>query len=490
MLAALVLASTLHSFPPALDQYIEDARRRADVPGLAIVIVDENGVVAAKGYGVRRLGSPERVDENTAFDIASLTKSFTAAAMATLVDEGKLKWDDTLRDRMPAVAFPAALEGRVTVRDLLAHRVALQQGNMLLRLSGYDRDELLQRIRVLKPAGDFRNDFVYSNVMYALAAATAQAVSGKTWGELVSDRLLKPLGMTSSTADHTLPAVNAVSGHAMIKGKQMPVAPFRYSSVEGASGVISTAADLAKWLRFQLGDGTWNGKQIVSARQMAEMHSPQFLIPTTPEFRAARKVNYFAGYGLGWQVMDYQGHPMYWHSGNAVGIPSYMAILPKEKIGVAVMVNSWRVPILHGALAGYILNTMLGLEINDSAGDAIAGYERDLKRGAEMIEGIAQRRVTGTKPSRPAAEYDGTYVDPVHGDITITASNGKLSLKFAKGYVADLEHWHYDTFDMLWRDPVLNEDYHSTVTFTLNDDGKPTRLEIPMRRERVEATRR
>jgi len=487
---ALSLLLGVKILTPELDAYIEKARADWQVPGLAVVIVRGDEVVA-KGYGVRRLGAPERVDENTRFDIASLSKSFNTAMIATLVDEGKLRWDDKVRDVLPSVVFPDAMrDSEMTLRDLLAHRAALESGNLFLRFSGYDRAETFRRIRYLRPQGAFRADFVYSNVMYSVSGAMAEAVTGKTWSELVTERLLIPLGMNDSNADENLAVPNAASPHAIIAGVQQPIRHFRFTTVAPASGIVTTPRDLARWLQFQLGDGSWNGRKLISPAAMEEMHSPQLIIRTTAAMRAGRGVDYFAAYALGWQVFDYYGRTMFWHSGNADGMPSYMAILPKEKIGVAVIVNSWAAPLLHGALAGRILDTLLERPLKDNGAEARAGYESNLKRAAEAQAEVEKSRVKGTRPSAPLDDYQGIYNDPVFGDMIVAREDDHLVLRFGKGELADLEHWQHDSFAVRWRDPVFREDYPVFANFALDERSKPVSFVMQMYRDKIAATRK
>jgi CubicO group peptidase (beta-lactamase class C family) len=486
---SLSLLLSVKILTPELDAYIEKARADWQVPGLAVVVVRGDDV-DARGYGVRKLGSPERIDENTRFDIASLSKSFNAAMIATLVDEGKLRWDDKVRDVLPSVVFPDAMrDSEVTLRDLLAHRTALESGNYLMTFSGYDRAESFRRIRYFRPRGTFRGDFVYSNIVFSVSGAMAEQATGKTWSALVTERLLEPLGMRDSNADENLAGPNAASPHAILGEVHQPIRHFKFTTVPPASGIVATPRDLGTWLRFQLGDGTWNGKRLISTASMEEMHSPQIVGRTTAAFRAARGVDFFAAYGLGWQVFDYHGRTMLWHSGNADGMPSYMAILPKEKIGVAVMINTWAAPLLHGALAGRILDTLLGRPLKDNSAEVRAMYERDQKRAAEMRAEIEKAHVTGTKPSAPLDAYQGIYTDPVFGDMIIAREDDHLILRFGKGEIADLSHWQHDSFAVRWRDPVFREYYPLFVNFGLDERSRPMRFDMQVYRERIVATR-
>lgn len=487
-LLLIALTFTIRVFgqlPPELDAYIEHARAEAGVPGLAVTVVRDGRLVAAKGYGVRELGKPERVDENTLFDIASISKSFTAAAIATLVDEGVMRWDDPIRRWLPQIEFSDSYRtANVTIRDLLSHRTGVEPGNFMFRFSTYSTDEVLRRIRFLREREPFRGSMVYNNVTFTAAGEAAAVAAKMPFSDLVRTRIVEPLGMRDTTVgiEHIL-AANHATPHGTIGGVQQPIRNKKAMAILPANAVNSTAKDMARWLLFSLGDGTWEGKRIVSPESMREMHSPQIIIPTTPEMRAARGVRFFAAYGLGWQIMDFRGHPMLWHSGSADGMPVYMAILPADNIGVAVMTNTWEVPTLHGALANRILDTLLATpEPRDWAAETIAASKAEAKPAEEP-------RIADTKPSRPLDAYTGTYNDPLYGDLVITRDANGLTLQFAGGQKATLEHWHYDVFRVTWHDRVY-EFADTFAAFALDAKGTPVRLDMKLYRDRVEAVRK
>ncbi len=489
----IFLTSTLAAqLPPELDAYIENARKEWDVPGLAVTVVRDGKVLAAKGYGVRTLGRPERVDENTVFDTASLTKSFTAAAIASLIDEGKVSWDDPVRRHLPKFELSDPYRTHhATIRDLLAHRLGLEQGNWAFVFTNFDTAEVVRRMRFLRERQPFRaGSMVYSNLGYNAAGEAAAAAAGMSYSDLVRTRLLEPLGMRNSTVgvQHDETSPNHTDGHTYIDQQQVPIRARKAMNTLPAGGVNSTARDMANWLLFQLGDGTWAGKRVLSAAVMQEMHEPQMIIATTKEMRAARDVHYFGAYALGWQVMDFRGHKMFWHSGNANGIPSYMAILPEEEIGVCVMVNTWGAPLLHGALAARILDTLLGNPLKDTAGDGLKAHRASIERLVKEQEDLQQSRVKDTKPSRPIADYAGTYEDTLHGPMVLRHGEGKLTLQFAGGLTADLEHWHYDTFRVRWHDRVY-EWADTFAAFALDAKGMPKSFEMRLNRDTIEAKR-
>ncbi|HEX8696326.1 MAG TPA: serine hydrolase [Longimicrobium sp.] len=494
--AALLAPGAAHAqtgaLPPELDAYIAKALAEWEVPGMALAVVRHDSVLVARGYGVRELGKPGRVDENTVFDIASLTKSFTAAGAAVLVDEGKLAWDDPVRRWLPWMEFPDAyLTREVTLRDLLSHRTGLEAANFAYRFTGIDRGETLRQVRWMRPQAPFRTRQVYNNILYAAAGEVTAAAAGTTWAELMRTRLFQPLGMGSTTAEEEPDrAGNVASPHAPIGGVQRPVRARNHQAISPAGGVYSTAADMARWLRFQLADGVLDGRRVISAAAMAEMHHPWTVIPTTPEMRASRQVEGYAGYGLGWNVMDYRGRPLLWHSGNSDGMPSYMAILPKDGIGVVVMLNSWGASVLHGELVSRVLDTLLGLPTRDYSGELMARTHEAERRAREAAAREDSARVRGTRPTLPLDAYAGVYADSLYGEIAVAREGEKLTLRMGKGEIADLEHWHHDTFRVLWRDDLFREYFSTLVTFSLDARPAPAMLGMRLNRDWIEARRR
>jgi CubicO group peptidase (beta-lactamase class C family) len=482
LLVSLLLAASAHGqWPAQLDAEIEQARVAWEVPGIGLTVVRDGKVLAAKGYGVRRLGSPERVDAHTMFDIASISKSFTAAAAATLVDEKKMAWDDPVRRHLPGFALADPyLTQHVTMRDLLAHRHGLERADALFVFGDYPTAELVRRMRYLDEAQPFRTGVSYHNIAYAAAAEAIAAAAEMPFADVLRKRLIEPLGMSESTVavNHDEGVKNHADGHAVSDGVLQPIRAKKALNILGANAVNTTPHDMAKWLLFQLGDGAWEGKRLISAAAMHEMHAAQIVVPTTPEFRAMRGLKHSAGYGLGWQVWDYHGHRILWHSGGADGMPTYAAILPDEEIGVAVMVNTWHAPILHGAIAGRILDELLGRESK-------AGWAGKLvPRAAEL-----PARTPETKPSVVLEQYAGTYVDELYGEMVVMYKDGKLTFQFAGGLTGGLEHWHYDTFRLRWHERVY--DWADTLAvFSLDAAGKPQRIDLRAGRSDVTATRR
>jgi len=492
LLSVPAAGSQAPAMPPELDQYIAKAMADWDVPGLAIAIVKEDAIVAAKGYGVRELGKPEPVDGETLFDIASLTKSFTAAGAAVMVDDGRLSWDDKVHDRLPGVTFSDAyLDREVTLRDLLSHRTGLQPANALFYFAAYDRGELLRRIRFLKPQAPFRTGMVYSNILYTAAGEVAAAAAGTSWAELIRHRLIEPAGMRSTIVEGRPEGPNVARPHAVIEGVQRPIRPFDFRMVGPSSSIHSNATDLARWLRLQLSEGALDGRQIISRASMIEMHSPQIIIATTPEMRRARLVEHFPGYGLGWQIMDYRGEPIRWHSGNADGMPAYMAILPQQKLGIAVMLNTWGAPTLHGAIVSRVIDHYLGVSQRDWSGEALARQKQAVESVLEGKKSFEAGRKAPAGDGRPLADYAGDYVAELLGTLHVRLQEQRMTLQVADGAKADLVPYDAGVLHARWIDPVFREYFYNTlVEFGTGTDGRVQRLSVTLNRDAVEATRR
>jgi CubicO group peptidase (beta-lactamase class C family) len=482
-------------FPESLDRYIEQAVRDWEVPGLAIAIVRNDSVLVAKGYGVRELGKPERVDGNTVFNVASLTKSFTATAAAMLVDENKLSLDAPARRYLPGLEFTDPyLTANVTMRDLLSHRTGLRSANMMWVLSDISRAEIVRRARFLQPDRPFRTEQIYSNVGFVIAGEALAAASGTSYENLIRQRIFAPLGMRSTTISMADLAgqTNKVSPHAIIGGVQRSFAWRSYDTTAAAGAINSTANDMATWLRFQMGDGVFGGKRLVSAAQMSEMHSPQTIIRVTPAMKRARQVEGWPAYGLGWNIMDYRGHPMIWHSGSGAGQPVLMTVFPDDHLGILVMVNTSVAGFLHGMLTNKIADTYLGFPARDWSGEMLP--RKAEIRGASAKALADLQRVSN--PKAPAAHdlaaYTGTYSDSLYGEQTVRVASGRLTLQMEgpKGQIADLTQMNNETFLALWRDPTFREDYPSLLTFSADSEGAIVELTMHLGRDHIVSSRK
>jgi CubicO group peptidase (beta-lactamase class C family) len=478
IVACLALLRAAASPPPDLDAWVARAMRTFEVPGLALAIVKDDAVVVAKGYGVRKLGEPTPVDSRTQFGIASNTKVFTATALGLLVEDKKIEWDAPVIRYLPAFAmFDPYVTRELTVRDLLVHRsgFGLGAGDLLWwPASTYDRKEIARRLRFIPPATSFRSAYAYDNVLYLVAGEVIEAISGQSWEDFVSSRILAKVGMTGSSVRHSAAAAggNVAATHARIDGSVKPIAPFDSDNTNPAGGINSSAEDMAKWLRVQLSGGVLaDGSRLFSAdtaRELATLVTPIPLGNVAPEVSPLKAS--FNGYALGLGVRDYRGHKLVAHTGGLPGYVSRVALIPDAGVGVAVLTNQESVGAFD-AIAFRVLDHYLGAAPFDWI-DAFAKVQARADAATAAAErGTSAARDASSRPSLPLAKYAGLYRDAWYGDIRIAESSGRLSIQFAHTplLIGDLEHWQHDTFVARWRDRELRAD--AFLTFALTPDG-------------------
>jgi CubicO group peptidase (beta-lactamase class C family) len=460
-----------------IDSIVEKAMKRFDVPGIGLAIVRDGKVLTAKGYGVRELGKPAKVDEHTLFGIASNTKAFTATALGMLVEDGKVSWDARVIDYLPGFQLSDPYVSReMRVRDLLVHRsgLGLGAGDLLWWPSGtYDRKEIVRRLRYIPLATSFRSAYAYDNVLYLAAGEVIEAVSGRPWEEFVHTRILKRIGMFESTVTCSFPRTgNVAITHAKVDGILRTVEPDTSSTTNPAGGIHASAHDMALWMITQLDSGKLSdGSRLFSARTTRQLWSlvtpinpgnpPASLAPSRPDF---------SGYGLGFFVRDYRGMKVVTHDGGLPGYVSRVFLLPGEKVGIALLTNQESTPAL-----GAIVYALADLFLDVPPFDWLGGYSRLSEQRDSVVQASEQSmmslRDSLSHPSLPLAKYAGTYRDPWYGDVSVTANEGRLSLRFSHTPTLSgpLVHYQYDTFIARWTDRELRAD--AFVTFDLNPDG-------------------
>jgi CubicO group peptidase (beta-lactamase class C family) len=467
------------SAPPAdLDAYVAASMKTFDVPGMAVAIVKDGKILVAKGYGIRKLGDPTAVDDFTMFGIGSNTKAFTTAALATLVDEGKLSWDDPVYQRLPGfVMYDPYVSHEMTIRDLLTHRsgMGLGEGDLLFwPHSTYTREEVIYKLRFMKPASSFRSRYAYDNLLYMTAGQIVPAVTGTSWDDYIRQRIFAPLGMNHSNVSNAAfkPGDDYAFPHSVVDGK-LQVIPFGVLDNAGPAGAInSCAADMAKWVQLQLNRGKFADHEghLFTEQRSKEMWTPQTILPTNdpPAPLAGLRAN-FADYALGWGLRDYHGRKLIGHTGGVGGFVSRVMLVPEENLGVVVLTNAEQ----DGAFDS-ILYHVLDHYFHLPATDWIANYKKlsdtEEKEAAETMKKAEGARAADSKPSLPLEKYAGVYHDAWYGPITIRVENGGLAISFdhTPTMVGDLQHWQHDTFKAHWRVHTIEDAF---VTFALNPDG-------------------
>jgi CubicO group peptidase (beta-lactamase class C family) len=453
------------------DDYVKKAMEDWKVAGLAVAVVKDDKIVFAKGYGVREIGKPDPVTPNTVFAIGSSSKAFTAASVAMLVDEGKIKWTDPATKYLPGFQlYDPWVTRELSVTDLLSHRVGLERGDLMWYGSAYDRSEILRRIRFLRPSSSMRSRFGYQNIMYLAAGQIVPSVTGKSWDEFVGERIFTPLGMKSSTTSITklsqMPEV--ATPHMVVEEKIKPIAWRNIDNIAPAGSINSNVTDMAQWVRMQLGSGKYDGKQIISEASIKNMWASHTIIPVDGQFGMFYPRAHFLNYGLGWFLSDFNGRKLVEHGGAIDGMRSAVAFLPEEKLGVVVLSNMNQTG-LNLALASRIFDAYTGGKEKDWSGDMLKSIKTLEAAGKAAQQKMEADRVKDSKPSLDLARYTGDYQDEMYGDVKVTLENGKLKISYGAGFSGTMEHWHFDTFQVTWSQDVQGKGF---ANFKLNSQGK------------------
>lgn len=453
-----------------------------NVPGLALAVVKDDDVVLAQGFGLRELGKQAPVDEHTLFGIGSITKSFTAAAVALLVNEGKLGWDDPVIEPLPGFRLSDPYVTRaLTVRDLLAGRVGLVGGDGLWRETDYSLDEIVRRLRYHRNVEGFRSSLAGMNFSFLIAGRLVEVVAGQSWNDFVQERILAPLGMTASFTRLTeaLDTGDVATPHWGLGGPAWAV-PWRtnHDAFRSGGAIISSVTDMAQWLRLQLGGGECDGQRLVSADAVQEMHAPQMVISEGWMRDLFNLQANFATYGFGWLVSDYYGQKIVEHGGAILGMNGLVAMIPEMQLGIAILANLHSAHRLLTALKFRVFDAYLGAPERDWSAELWPAQKAEREGYDAYLEHRAAQRVTGTSPAVDLERYTGLYVDEwgMGIEVSVTLEGGKLVVTYGPGStaIADLEHWHYDTFLATFRGFAIDE----LMTFVLDSQGQVAQLRI------------
>lgn len=441
----------------SFDAYVQQALEAWKVPGAAIAVIRNDSIVYARGFGVREVGKPALVEARTIFAIGSSSKAFTAAAVAMLVDEKKMSLDARAGLYLPSLQLADPYATReLTVRDLLSHRSGLARGEMVWYGSGYDRDEIIRRVRFLQPTWSFRSTFGYQNIMYISAGQAIARVADTSWDDFIRDRFFGPLGMTASTTSirDLAGRTDLASPHADVDGQVRPVSWRNIDNAGAAGSINSNVIDMAQWVRMHLARGTIGGTRLLSERMIDEMQTPHTVIPIDTGARRINPYTHLQAYGLGWFLQDYRGRLVVQHGGNVDGMTALVAMLPEERFGVVILTNM-NGSGLPTALMNRLFDMQLGAKPVDWSARLLARTEAARARARDAQRRAEAARVPDTKPSLPLAKYVGVYADSLLGELVVRDSSGTLVIAFGPNWGGLLEHWHFDTFRTRFATPVL-----------------------------------
>ncbi|MAB58427.1 MAG: serine hydrolase [Aequorivita sp.] len=461
-----------------IDSLVQKTMKTFDVPGMAVAVLKDGKVYHKNTYGVRSLKTNEPVDENTLFGVASNTKAFTTAALAQLIDQGKLGWDTKVTDIIPEFKlYDPYVTAEFTVRDLVTHRsgLGLGAGDLMIFPANNTttKAEMIHNLRYLKPVSSFRSQFDYDNLLYIVAGEIVARVSGKSYDDYIADNFFKPLGMDRSLL--SIPAItadnNRIDGHAPVNGKLEITGNTFTQLATPAGGIYASINDMATWVQAQLNKGKYGEKlqdSLFSKKMHREMWTPQTLLRSRGPYNT-----HFSAYGLGWFLSDVNGYFQVIHTGGLLGIVSQVTLIPELELGIIVLTNQQ-----SGAAFNAITNSIKDGYFNIQGEDRIQQYNERRLAGERAEDSITAKveadieKQLKSKDAKPKPEtVTGTYKDPWFGKVTINEQNGKLRFKAEKSLdlIGTLTFYKGTTYVVRWDDASLKAD--AFVNFGLNTEG-------------------
>ncbi|MGA6117968.1 serine hydrolase [Sphingobacterium anhuiense] len=462
-----------HIQESVVDSIVQKTLLTFNVPGIAVGIVKDNQVILAKGYGIADLNRMNKVHASTNFGIASNSKAFTTTALAILVDEGKLNWDDHVQKYIPEFKmYNDYVTKNFTIRDLLTHRsgLGLGAGDLMIWPDGHDftPDDIIHNIQYLKPTSDFRTKYDYDNLLYIIAGKVLEKVSGQSWQTFIQERIFKPLAM-----DHSAPNWN------MLQDRQDVIAPHvpldginhvstRYTNtiLDAAGGIYSNVDDLNKWMIFHLNNGENNGHQLISKKQLKELITPQTIMPvsTVPPYNSL-----FRAYGLGFRLTDMAGKLEVSHTGGLEGIVTQIVMLPQLKLGIVVLTNQQ-----EGAAFSAISNTIKDFYLGINDQHWITTYQTSIAKNNAEADLITQKTWQIVEENKNIQDQyrqtiPGKYLDNWLGEVSIKAENGRLifASKRSPQLSGELYYYQDSTYVVKWYNRLMYAD--AFVHFTIQD---------------------
>ena len=514
LLSVTILSSTVESqrARPApgtssdIDAYVARVLRTFMAPGMAVTVVRDGKVRIARGYGVQRVGDTASITPDTRFGLGENSRAFTATAITMLADRGTLPIDTPIVRYLPEFALSDPyVTANITARDLLVQRSGLgvNAGDLLWwPATTYSRTDVVRRLRHLPLRTGFRSRYAHENVLYIVAGTLIEAVTQKSWEQVISETLLKKLGMNNTSVRHSdATRVGNIAGpHTLIDGRPGLTLGIDADAANPNSGISSTASDMAKWMIAHLNNGrSIDSVQVWRGWSQLQLWTGVTPMPTMSEFDLdmMRQLEFpdayfaiqpqFRSYAPGAEVRDYRGTRVIWQDGLIPGYASTVVYVPSLKLGISVLTNVDERDAAH-AVTQRVLDEHLGVgstdwaSILDDMRKTLIAKTAELRK--EMPESMLQLdsalRDTSSKPSLPIWKYAGRYEDAWYGTVTIDISEDyKLSLRMGAtpGMIGDVVHWEKDVFMVRWRDRSLKADTFIWFDFNRRGEIEGARME-------------
>ena len=468
-----------------LDDLIQNTLKTFDVPGMSVGIIKDGKLIYSKGFGVRSLISKQPMDDTTLVGIASNSKGFTCTALAILADEGKLNWDDKVSKYIPEFQmYDPYVSQNVTVKDLVTHRagLGLGQGDLMFFPEGGSMsvNDIVHNVRYLKPENPFRTTLDYNNVMFIVAGEVIHRVSGLTWAEFIEQKIMKPVGMTSSFGSYNRAksVSNKIDAHAPVDGKAIAVPHDWNETANAAGGIMSNIKDMTTWAECLMNNFTTkDGKKLVSDKNVQQLWSLQ--IPSGVAMKNPYDTSFY-GYGLGWFLSDVKGHKQVQHTGGLIGTVTQFTLIPDMKLGIVVLTNQQ-----SGAAFNTITNTVkdsyLGIEDRNwlkTYGDRMKKMEEafDKQKKDAFAKSEAFKKDKNLQPK--AEQFVGTYNDTWFGDVTIAKEGNsyRINCKNSPRLKGELLPFSNNTFIIKWDDRSYDADAFLILNYDENGKAESAKM--------------
>jgi CubicO group peptidase (beta-lactamase class C family) len=448
-------------------------------PGFAVVVVEKNKIVYAKGFGYRDFENKIPVTPNTLFAIGSCTKAFTSSLLGILRQDGKLDFDKPVRDYLPELKFyNNEMNDKITLRDMMCHRTGLPRHDFSwYYFTTSSRDSLVQRIQYMEPSAGYREKWQYNNFMFMVQGVTAEKLTNKSWEENIREKIFQPLNMNHSvfSIEDMTKSGDAAIGYNLFNDSIIQKTDYFHIDAMGPAGSINSSVnDMSNWLITWINHGKFNGKEILPGGYVTEAMSPQMSIGGGVELPSKEHPEiYFSEYGFGWILSSYNGHYRVMHGGNIDGFSAATTFFPTDSIGIVVLVNQSNSSV-PSIVRNLIADRMLKLKYFDWNTDLkkVDNKTKAAERAGEKTK-ISNRK-QNTKPSHELKDYAGLYRNNGYGIFEISLLRDSLFLFIGK-HTMWLRHYHYDMFEPLEIDPktgIDTSDKGNPLQFQMNISGE------------------
>lgn len=463
-----------------LEAKLIEALDLANCAGMSVAIVGPEGFSYTKGFGYENIDKGSLVDEHTMFQIGSCTKAFTSYLIGLLVEEGRLKLDESPQRYLDNLEFyNDEMNNKITIRDMLRHTTGLPRHDYSWYLFRTDsRDSLIERIRYLEPIADVGREYRYNNFMYLALGKIIEEVTGKSWEQNLQEYIFQPLGMNASATSikEIKEGQNLAKGYNTLKDSN-EVLPYYKLTVMGPAGsIISCSVDMVKWLSVLANGGRFNGKQLLPSEYFREAMSQQIVVGTG--LPASHKDIHFSSYGLGWMLTSYKGRYMVGHGGNIDGFSSSISYFPTDSIAISVFVNQNN-SVLPSLCTKIISDIMLDVNEEDwlelLRNESTETEENNIERVSSRIEGTVQ--------SHKLTDYTGNFSQAGYGSFEVDINNECLVAKFPQDSFL-LTHFHYDVFELYpYKNGVIDTSASAMeIQYVMNKDGNFYGVKIELQR--------